>query len=301
MTDTIKSGIRQRAHANPPTKCTSTVVDITELSRAFIRLVFSADDLADVDLHPADAFKLVLPSSPEASHIGPDRGADGKPEQSTPEAQPVVRALTVRAYDKHTGMLTTDIMRHPYGALAEWLSDLSVGDTVTYVGMRPEWHLPVDVERILLVADGSALPALAAIIESLPEHVGGQAFIALDDDADLALVPAHPGITIEHVRSLGELQQKTPDVAGSGDRIQAWIAAETDAVRSLRRRATQDWGIARDDLLARAYWKSGEDSTAIDSARLPMLQQAMAAGADLHDPALAERIDLELSVGEPTL
>ncbi|MBY8855001.1 siderophore-interacting protein [Nocardia sp. CA2R105] len=73
-----------------------------------------------------------------------------------------------------------------------------------------------------------------------------------------------------------------------------WIAAEATPVRTLRAHALSTWHVDRTDLLARAYWKHGSTSTDNDAAGLIAYQRAMADGADLHDPELAESIDLAL-------
>lgn len=186
-------------------------------------------------------------------------------------------------------------MHHERGLLASWRAGLRVGDSVTFSGMRAEWYLPASVRNVLLIADGSALPAVAALIEAIPDDVDVQAYVSADHTQDLGLIPSHPHLALERVTSLTDLLHRTPRLIRTGERVQVWIAGETADVRELRRHAVESWRVDLGDLIARAYWKAGVTSTEADAQRLPRFVQAVSDGADLHDPALAENIDLELS------
>ncbi|GAB2662302.1 hypothetical protein GCM10027169_26150 [Gordonia jinhuaensis] len=190
-------------------------------------------------------------------------------------------------------MISTDVMHHERGLLASWRTGLHVGDSVTFSGMRAEWYLPAAVRNVLLIADGSALPA--ALIEAIPDDVDVQAYVSAENTEDLSLIPSHPHLALERVTSLTNLLHRTPRLIRTGERVQVWIAGETAEVRELRRHAVEAWHVDLGDLIARAYWKAGVTSTEADAQRLPRFVQAVSDGADLHDPALAENIDLELS------
>nr|WP_246461836.1 siderophore-interacting protein [Nocardia transvalensis] len=248
-----------------------SVAEIEQLTPGFTRVVLSGSALADyTDPRPADAFKLILPGD-------------------APE--PVLRAFTVRRFDSAAQRLTMDVARHEQGSI-DWLLALRPGDTVSLSGMRPEWAVGEGVRDHVLIGDDTAVPAIAAIIESLDASDTVSVYLALSDPADIALVPSHPNLTVRRLGAVTEAAEHTPPPVAAARRAQAWIAAEAGQVRRVRAHVTDRWGIARADLLARAYWKLGTTSTDNDSATLARYQEALAGGDDVYDPELAEDIDL---------
>lgn len=303
--ETIKSTIRSLSAERPLLSPMVTVTAVDDLSPGYIRVTLSGDDLAGyTDPRPADGFKLMLPGPASRAASGetsgrsagtpqaPVRGDDGLPTWDG--VQPVLRALTVRSFDPETRTLTTDVARHDHGVLAEWLAAVQPGDRVTFSGMRLEWALPAAVDRAVLLADAAGLPAAAAVVESLPDGFPADLVVQLNHPADAALLPERADVTVHVVADLGAvtadvLPQLCDDGAG---RVQGWIAAETSVVRQLRGVLREDWSVDRGDLLARAYWTRDLDSTRMDAADLVKFQEAMADGADMSDPELAERIAL---------
>ncbi|MFC7754351.1 siderophore-interacting protein [Tsukamurella soli] len=265
----IKRAIRERAQAGPLRRASCVLTAIDAQTPSYARITLQTDDLGDYIAQPADAFKLTLPEGP-----------------------PMLRALTVRAFDPDTGRVTVDVQRHD-GALTDWLGAARPGDRVELAGMRAEWALPEGIADVALVADGSALPAAAAIIEGLPRSVRVTAYVAPPTAADVALVPEHPGLTLRTVSGVAEVTAHAPRAAVTGRRLQVWIAAEAGEVRLLRRHVLAHWGVDRGDLLARAYWRAGATNTDIDTENIVRYRDAVAGGADRFDPALTEEIDLE--------
>ncbi|GAC67829.1 siderophore-interacting protein [Gordonia soli] len=287
----IKSAIRSRAQGAPLVNAQTTVVAVEELTPTFTRVVVQSDDLAEYVPRPADAVKLLLTPDGGAAEL-PHRGDDGLPAWQDGAERPVLRALTVRSFDAVDRRLTLDIARHSTGVLTRLLERIRPGDRIDMAGMRPEWHLPEEVRDVVLVADVTGLPAVAAIVENLDPEVSGVLYLGTARPADADLVAPHPGITTRVVADLADVAAEPPASVEAGRRTQVWIAAEAAHVRRLRRIALQDWQIASGDLLARAYWKAGRDSTEVDAENLVRYRDAIADGADLHDPQVAEDIDL---------
>ncbi|UGT62570.1 siderophore-interacting protein [Nocardia asteroides] len=272
--DSIKAGIAALGRANEPLSLRLTVAEVRPLSPGFTRVVLEGAALAQYRApRPADAFKLELSAD--------DTG------------RPLLRAFTVRRFDADTRRLTLDIARHERGVAVNWLATVSAGDAVTLAGMRPEWVVAEGFRDHILVGDDTAVPAIAAIVDSLgPEH-RIRVYAALTDPADRALLPEHPNLELELLDSVTDLENHPPE-ALSEHRTQVWVAAEAAAVRRVRAHLLGSCGVARADLLARAYWKRGKTNTDTDAASLLGYREAMRAGGDIHDPALAERIDLGL-------
>jgi NADPH-dependent ferric siderophore reductase len=295
--ETIKSTIRSLAAERPLLSPTVTVTAVDDLSPGYVRVSLRGDDLGGYsDPHPADGFKLMFPDPasgrPAGTPEAPVRGDDGLPTWGG--GQPVLRALTVRSFDPVTRTLTADVARHDRGVLAQWLAVVRPGDRVMFSGMRLEWALPPAVDRAVLAVDAAGVPAAAAVVESLPDGFPADLIVQLNNPADAALLPARVDVAVHVVADLGAVTTDLlPHLCDDGaGRVQGWIAAETSVVRRLRKVLRDGWSVDRGDLLARAYWTRDLDSTRMDAADLVKYRKAMADGADLSDPELAERIAL---------
>jgi hypothetical protein len=65
-------------------------------------------------------------------------------------------------------------------------------------------------------------------------------------------------------------------------------------VRELRRFAVRDLAVDHHDLHAAAYWKAGIDSTDMDTLYLERYGREIASGADVSDPDVREKVELEV-------
>nr|WP_255430312.1 siderophore-interacting protein [Streptomonospora sp. PA3] len=166
--------------------------------------------------------------------------------------------------------------------------------------MRREFHPGTGVDRHLLIGDSSALPAIAAITESLPPHVPAAVYLAVGNGSDRDLLPRRGGVAVHWVEgaspsgSRSPLQRAVQDNETACGRTQVWLAAEAGVVRELRRLVLGGLGVARTDLHSAAYWKAGLDSTRLDDAGLRRYEREIAAGADPYDPATREAVELGL-------
>lgn len=285
--DSIKAGIWQRSQSRSLLSLDLSVAAMECLTPGFTRVVLEGRALdAYRDPHPADAFKLMLPPTRGST---PTAGLRGRPADTV---QPMPRAFTVRAFDPAAGRLTVDVARHDHGVAIDWLTAARPGDPVSLSGMRPEWAVGEGIRDHVLIGDSTALPAISAILDSLDPGHTVTAYIATTDPADLGLVPAHPKLTLHHLADLTRIRAHTPASIADRRRTQVWIAAEAAQVRVIRAHAVEVWGTDRADLLARAYWKRGITSSESHSVNLIAYRHAVARGADIRDPELAESIDL---------
>ncbi|MGW0180817.1 siderophore-interacting protein [Nocardia sp. NPDC003345] len=288
----MKAAIRQRAQGDRLLSLRVRVAGVEQLSPGFTRVVLEGSELSEYrDPRPADAFKIMLPPDPETAVETPVRGANGLPEWPG-GVQPLLRAFTVRTFDPATNRLTMDVAEHDAGLSLTWLRAVRPGEAVWLAGMRPEWAVAAGVRDHVLVGDGTALPAIAAILEGLdPDHTVS-AYVALPDPADLELVPSHPNLTVRLLPAVADVTGHLPLSFAVGRRTQVWIAAEAAEVRRVRSHAVEVWGVDRADMLARAYWKRGSTNTEVDAVARVRYEKALAEGGSAYDPELAEAIDL---------
>lgn len=295
----IRQEIR-RLTLNGPAPFTAqvTVESVRSVSEGFRRVTVQGADLAAyTDIHPADAFKIMIPPDGRGPVDFPQRGGDGLPYWPDGARPPLLRAFTVRTYEPARRRLRFDVAVHGAGLTRTWLEAVRPGDVIGLSGMRREFA-PGDVDRHVLIGDGSAVPAMAAIIEALDPGVPATVHVAVEHAADLTLLPRPPHVTVRPVHGSGrELAAAVREREAPGGRTQAWLAAEAATVRELRRHLLTALGVARDDLHAAAYWKAGADATAVDDETLRAYQAAAAEGADVMDPDVADKI--AFGDGEP--
>ncbi|MBL7498849.1 siderophore-interacting protein [Frankia sp. CNm7] len=281
--------------------CVVSVESVTVVSPGFARVTVRGDGLdAYRDVMPADAFKAMLPPDARSTVDGVEWDANGLPRWPSTGRAPLPRAFTVRRFDPAARRIEFDAMLHAGGLVRSWLDRARPGATIGLIGMRRDFYAGDGVTRHVIAADSSALPAVAAIVESLDPGVRATVYLAVDHDADLALVPARDGVEVVRVAggspagAGSPLEKALRERERPGGRVQAWLAAEAGVVRALRRWALADLAVSIDDLHATAYWKAGLDSDARDGADLVRYGSELAAGGDPTDPGLRERVELEV-------
>jgi NADPH-dependent ferric siderophore reductase len=110
------------------------------------------------------------------------------------------------------------------------------------------------VQRIL-VADETALPAVAGILEELPAGVRATVFIAVPDAADVRALPGNADITWITDGSLLEAL-KSAELPFAPD--YAWVAGESSMIKSVRRHLVNVVGMPKAAISFQGYWKRGE-------------------------------------------
>ncbi len=173
------------------------------------------------------------------------------------------RAYTIRRVDRALGRIDVDFVRHEHGPVSQWADQARVGDTLSLAGPRPGgFVLQEGTQWLVLIGDASALPAIEAILSSLPEPLRVTALVELPSAQDgrvmtsASMVRLHwvlagerPGL-VETVLSWG-----VPDDVGS---CQVWLAGEAGLVTALRQHVLGTWLLPRERLYGKAYWRHGQ-------------------------------------------
>ena len=211
---------------------------------------------------------LVLPV-PGRRHT-PAPGADLGWDHLPADQRPVQRSYTVRSFDAASTTLVVDVVVHDGGPGSAWALRAEPGDVVLATAPMG-WYAPPPAARWqLLVADLTALPALARIVETspLPSH----ALVEVPEPADRLPLPAAastrwlcgtgnglgPSGLLRAVREL-ELP------AGPG---YVWCAGEAAETRALRRHLRHDRGLTTREYLVLGYWRRDQADWDARYARL---------------------------------
>jgi NADPH-dependent ferric siderophore reductase len=170
----------------------------------------------------------------------------------------VKRRYTIRNHRRGSGEADLDVLLHGAGPGSAWAASAGAGDPIEFQG--PRGKLTVDnAAWHLLCGDESALPAIAAIAESLPPDEPAIAVIEVRDGADELPVPARTQWIHRGDRAPGDpelLVAATTALelpAGSGA---AYLMGETRTMVAVRG-VLESGGLAHDSIFVKGYWNIG--------------------------------------------
>lgn len=251
-----------------PAPVLAHVLRTERLTPGLVRLVIGGPGMSAFVPDPhADAYvKLMfLPAGPRP------RGADGRLDLDAVRATlpadvvPRLRAYTVRAYDPTTRELTLDVVVHgTVGLAGPWAAAAAPGDEVLVLGPGGAWSPSPAADHHLLVGDASALPAVAVALERLLATAHGWALIEVAGPADELALTRPAGVEVrwlhaDHAAPGRRLVEATLALPWPGGRVGAFVHGEAGAVREIRRYLRLERGVAREDLSASGYWRTGVD------------------------------------------
>lgn len=280
------------------------------LGPSFVRITFTGDELHRFGIGGGDQrVKLILPR-PGGTLVDMP-GGDGwytRWQAMPDDTRPTLRTYTVRAYRERPAELDIDFVLHGVdsghgGPASTWAAAAEPGDEVGLLGPdRPgtgrmwgcEWSPPRTARRLVLAGDETAVPAMAAIVESLPADSRGVVCAEVptaDDVQDWRaprgveirwLVRQRPNGTLPHgalleesvTGALGELgpnraEPSGPDEAdvdaatlwevpeaGSTDgEFYGWLAGEAAVIKRLRRLLVREHSVPRASVAFMGYWR----------------------------------------------
>lgn len=306
-----------RARPEAPEFCPrpARVVATSRLAPSFVRITFGGEQLAGFGVAGADQrIKVVLPrAGRDLSDVPGDARWQSRLRALPAEIRPVMRTYTVRAFRPARAELDVDFVLHGLdggapGPMARWAASARVGDEVALVGPdRPgtgtawgvAWAPPRTATRVLLAGDETAVPAIGAILETLPAHRTGVVLAEVPERGDVPAwaVPdgvavrwlvrgdtgAPRGVLLEQAvdsaltRLVGRAAGPVPlllDDGAAEDRLwdvpepgasranlYVWMAGEAGVMRRCRRLTRHDHGLPRSAVACMGYWRQGVAGT----------------------------------------
>ncbi|MFY0620895.1 MAG: siderophore-interacting protein [Pelagimonas sp.] len=208
----------------------ATVVSSSVLCADFLRLELAVDALetySDASIH----FRFVLPQCDDPEW--PSLKANGSihwPSGDKVLHRPV---YTVRYLDKKAGRITVDVYRHDGGRIMEWTKAAQPGDSIGLLG--PAGGGVPESKDLILCGDETAFPAIARILQALPEDGTAQVFLHASSGASDYPLPKHAGVSLTWVGAGDDLVALVQDAFQQNPDRFFWFAA--DAVRVTKIRA----------------------------------------------------------------
>ncbi|GAA4601834.1 NADPH-dependent ferric siderophore reductase [Actinoplanes octamycinicus] len=283
------------------------VVRVTRLSPSFLRVTFTG---ADLDRFADNGFDQRCKLIPPLDGCGIDHlpmGEDwftrwrGLPA----DRQNPIRTYTVRAVRPHLREVDVDMVLHGVsGPASRWAVSAGPGSIACLLGPNADFpgptggtdfHPPAGTNRILLVGDETAVPAIASILSRLPAGMRGEVLLEVPESGDQLLVDAPPGVRVTWLPRDGaahgaklipavqaaaahllgdaagatcaELEDvdvdegllwEVPDGTDAVDGFYAWLAGEAAVIKTLRRHLVSTCGVDRRAVAFMGYWRLGK-------------------------------------------
>lgn len=232
------------------------------LTPSMVRVVLADGDLESFEM-PADTdgyVNLAIPpaGAPYAEVFDPQQVREEHPA----EVQPARRRYTIRTWEAGSQELTLDFVVHgTEGVAGPWAAAAKPGDVLVFQGPGSGYRPDPEADWHLMVGDESAVPAIAASLELVPE--GALVVVRLlCDGAEHETALTTPGrLDLQWLHRAGEpsdvdlLVDAVRGLVFPQGRVHAFVHGEADEVRGLRHHLLGDRGVGRADMSCSPYWR----------------------------------------------
>ncbi|GIC75741.1 siderophore-interacting protein [Moritella sp. F3] len=238
-----------------------TVIDSQQITPNMQRISFQADDLSD------------FPTDAEGGYIKLLFTEQGETDISTlpADTRPKMRTYTIRHLRHSLDQFDVDFVRHGHGVneqtisehggfAAAWSQSARIGDSISIAGPGEIKPINLHVNWYFLVADMTALPALAAQLNKLPATAEGYAVIEINHTDDKQTLIKPDGIEVVWVLANStetELASQVQALAWLSGDVSVWCACEFSTMRALRQYFRNEKAVDKDNLYISSYWKAG--------------------------------------------
>ncbi|MEU0566818.1 siderophore-interacting protein [Nonomuraea sp. NPDC005983] len=233
-----------------------------------IRVVLGGDGLDDFATSGMSDHYVKLVFPPEGVEYPAPFSVRNVRETMPKELWPRLRTYTVRFWDSDTRELTLDFVYHGDEGLAgPWAAGAVPGDELFMIGPGGGYVPAPSAGWHLLVGDESALPAIAASVEALPEGAPAHVFIEVEGPEEEQKLPTSGDTRVTWLHRAGGPvgEALVAAVRGldfpEGD-VQAFVHGEAGFVKQLRRYLRVERGIPLERLSISGYWRLGADDEA---------------------------------------
>ncbi|MBT2547550.1 siderophore-interacting protein [Arthrobacter sp. ISL-65] len=244
---------------------TLTVLRREQLSAHMVRIVAGGPGFADyVNNDFVDRYVKIVFPQPGVDYPQPlDLWAVR--ETMPRELWPHTRTYTVRWVDVAAGELAIDFVVHGDEGLAgPWADAAEPGDSLIFTGPGGGYNPDPAADWYLLAADEAALPAVAAVIESLPAHARGLAFLEVGSDADVQEIASPAGLELVWLQRGGvpagegdRLVEAVRNAAWPDGRVNVFAHGERGYMKGLREVLFRERGLDRSQVSLSGYWARG--------------------------------------------
>lgn len=180
-----------------------------------------------------------------------------------PEDMPSVRTYTALFPDVEAGTLAIDFVVHgDEGIAGPWAAGAAPGDTLLVNGPGGAYRPDPSADWHLFAGDESALPAITAALEELPDDAEVRVVVLVDSPAHEASLPLPTRGELTYVhrngRADGHLEAAVRAVEWRPGRVQAFVHGEAyEVMHGIRPYLLKERGLPRDQVSISGYWRRG--------------------------------------------
>jgi NADPH-dependent ferric siderophore reductase len=238
-------------------------VERTErLTPSLVRVVLTGGDLDGLVMPDATDAYVNVAFRPEGASYDEVFDPQTVRETHPDDPPPVRRRYTVRAWDPDRSALTIDFVVHgDAGVAGPWADHAEPGDVLVFTGPSGGYRPDPEAPWHLLAGDESALPAIAATLETLAAGARAVALLVCDGpDHELPLTSA-ADVDVRWLHRAGGpgdadlLAEAVRDLEFPEERPFGFVHGEADEIRAVRHHLLHERGLTRADLSCSPYWR----------------------------------------------
>lgn len=243
--------------------------------------VYTAEVVARAAVTP-NMLRITLGGARTAS--GEQFVSSGRPDEffglwlPAAAGQEVKRYYSVRAWHAERDQLDIDFVVHAQGPATGWARDARPGDRVAFDGPRGHYAPPEGTDRVVLIGDATALPAIGRILE---ERAASDppvfAVLSVDDPQDRQPLPFRDSDEVRWVAADQILAETVAATAASQTAAYLWFSGEATTMREVRRHVRHTLGWPTSRYMTMGYWRRDEERWMAELARRPELEDEVAA------------------------
>lgn len=259
------------------------VVRTRRLGPSLVRVTFAGEDLRHFFSHGRDqSLSLFLPHPGQSEPQVPVELGDGWWQgwrELPDDVRAVMRSYTLRALRRNPDEIDIDFVLHgiepgaatPAGPASRWASRAAAGDRVLLLGPAVadnraiRFRPPQDTDLVVIWGDDTAVPAISAILETLPSGTRARVWLEVHDAGDIQDLTTAADAEITWLVQEGARAEGSPMALDavrdaqlpSAERPYVWIAGESGCVKALRRHFVGERGVDRRRVTFVGYWRQG--------------------------------------------
>lgn len=252
------------------------VVRTRRLGPSVVRVTFGGEDLEYFFSDGRDqSLSLFLPHPGQSEPQVPLELGDGWWQgwrELPDDVRAVMRSYTLRALRRDPDEIDIDFVLHtPAGPASHWASRAAAGHRVLLLGPaiadnRAIRFRPADnTDLVVIWGDETAVPAVSAILETLPAGTRARVWLEVHDAGDIQDLATEADAEItwlvqEETRAEGSpmaLDAIRAAQLPAAEHPYVWIAGESGSVKALRRHFVGERGVDRRRVTFVGYWRQG--------------------------------------------
>jgi len=252
------------------------VVRTRRLGPSLVRVTFGGEDLHAFFSDGRDqSLSLFLPHPGQPEPLVPIELGDGWWQgwrELPDDVRAVMRSYTLRALRRDPDEIDIDFVLHtPAGPASAWAARAAAGDRILLLGpaiadnRAIRFRPPVDTDLVVVWGDESAVPAVCAIVESLPAGTRARVWLEVPHAADVHDLVTEADAEITWLVRDTARAEASPMALGAlrdarlphAEHPYVWIAGESGCVKELRRHFVREREVDRRRVTFVGYWRQG--------------------------------------------